>query len=428
MKRSFKAILALVMTFVFIVTVSGFSFAKAKKDNVVKLKIYVDYADEDTKTPYDYAVAALKKAMPNVELDLDVMARDDGQKLKTYAQTGNLPDIFVVSQEQINIFKKSGNILTLDQYAGDFKKKMIPSNMNELVTDDGHIYSFPFAGNEYITWYYNKDLFKKYNVKVPTNYNELMTAVKKFKANNIIPLSIFAKEKWPCVALYDTFATRFEPKGIMKLDSLQGKASDKGYLTAADRIVKLVDAGLVSKGCTNLNYDQAASLFYQGKAAMFINGEWEIAASEKALGSKVDWMYYPTGDAATNAKTKTIWSGGGGPGGFAVSPATPNKELAAKVAAFMALKYAECKYTTRGNPLVATKVTAPIIVQYPPMMKKLAATIPTMTSTTGFSWQMGTPMVKAALEDASQSLLAGSYTAQQFAKDVDKAIEQAKVK
>src|ERR1700730_3956599 len=39
--------------------------------NTVKLRIYAQYFDNDTKKPYDYAVAELKKAMPNVELVLE---------------------------------------------------------------------------------------------------------------------------------------------------------------------------------------------------------------------------------------------------------------------------------------------------------------------------------------------------------------------
>lgn len=56
--------------------------ASSATDGKVKLKIYAQYSDEDTKAPYDYAVAALKNEMPNVELELDVQAQDDGQKIK----------------------------------------------------------------------------------------------------------------------------------------------------------------------------------------------------------------------------------------------------------------------------------------------------------------------------------------------------------
>ncbi|WP_123041538.1 ABC transporter substrate-binding protein [Cohnella candidum] len=391
-------------------------------DEKVKLRIYAQYADEDTKLPYDYAVAELKKEMPNVELELDIQAQDDGQKLKTYAATGNLPDIYQAGLDIINTFKQSGNIQELDAYADQFgfKDAMQPSAMNTLVTDDGHIYAFPYAGNEMVLLYYNKELFEKYGVKVPTTFDEWKTAVETFKKNGIIPLSMFAKEKWPDVALYDVFASRLDPEGIKKLDKGEAKASDPAYRTAAEKLSELVKAGLLAKGATNMNYDQAAALFYEGKAAMFLNGQWEIEASTKALGDKAAWMPYPGIDAAGYESAKLIFSGGGGPGGYAVNPKSEHVELAAQVAAFMSRKYAEFKYTQRGTPIVATKVDKAIEKPYPPMMEELAKVIPNMKSTS-FAWGLSNPKFKAGIEDASQALLAGS-SVDQFVKEVDKSI------
>lgn len=390
----------------------------------VKLRIYAQYADDDTKLPYDYAVAELKKEMPNVELELDIQAQDDGQKLKTYAATGNLPDIFQAGLDIINTFKQSGNILELDQYAEStgFKAAVHPSAMNTLITDDGHIYAFPYAGNEMILLFYNKELFEQAGVQVPTNYDELKAVVAAFKEKGIIPMSVFAKEKWPTVALYDIFANHLDEGGVLKLDKGLAKASDPAYRTAAERLSEIIKLGLLPKGATSLNYDQAAALFYEGKAAMFLNGQWEIEASTEKLGDKVAWMYYPTADAANAEASKVVFSGGGGPGGYAVSPQTKDPELAAKVAAFISLKYAEFKYTQRGTPIVATKVDKPIEKPYPPMMEELNKAIPTM-KTTAFAWGLSNPRFKAAIEDASQALVAGS-SVDQFVKDVDKAIGQ----
>ncbi|QGQ99017.1 extracellular solute-binding protein [Paenibacillus psychroresistens] len=394
-------------------------------DKPVKLRIYAQYADEDTKTPYDYAVAELKKEMPNVELELEIQAQDDGQKLKTYAATGNLPDIFQAGLDQINTFKKSNNILMLDEYVDKFgfKDKMQPSAMNTLYTEDGHAYAFPYAGNELILLYYNKELFEKNNIKVPTTYDEMMTAVKGFKAANITPMALFAKEKWPDVALYDIFASRYSPAGILDLDKGKTQVTDPIYKSAAQNIIDLVKAGLLPKGATNLNYDQAAALFHEGKAAMFINGQWEIEAATKALGDKAAYMYYPAADAASYEKSKYAFSGSGGPGGYAVSANTKDKELAAKVASFISLKYAEYKYTQRANPIVATKVDIPVVKAFPAMMEQLSKDIPNITSTTAFAWGLSNPKFKAALEDGSQNLMTGAYSADNFVKDLANAIK-----
>jgi raffinose/stachyose/melibiose transport system substrate-binding protein len=396
------------------------------EDEEITLRIYAQYSDDDTKIPYDYAVEELAKAYPNVKLELDIQAQDDGQKLQTYAATGNLPDIFQVGAAQIETFKESGNIMVLDGAAQStgFIDRIQPSAKNIVYNEDGHIYAFPYAGNELVVWYYNKAIFDEYNVKVPETYDELLEAVEIFNSNDVIPMSIFAKEKWITMALYDVFATRFEALGVTKLDLGKGKASESAYVKAAETVKELVEAGMFPEGATNLNYDQAASLFYEGKAAMFLNGQWEIEASTDKLGENVDWMYYPVMPGYED--NKFAMSGGGAPGGYAVSPHSEHKELAAEVAAFISEKYCEAKYMKRSNPILAVKVPEGMTPEkpFPKMMAKLADEIPNMTSTTKFAWGLTNPQFKVAIEDQTQFLLTSDYTPAEFVEELDKVIER----
>lgn len=390
----------------------------------VTLRIYAQYSDDDTKVPYDYAVEELKKAYPNVSLELDIQAQDDGQKLQTYAATGNLPDIFQVGATQIETFKESGNIMILDDYAKStgFLDKAHPSAENIIYNADGHIYAFPYAGNELVIWYYNKAIFEEYGVKVPETYDELLEAINVFNDNDIIPMSIFAKEKWITTAMYDVMATRFAPEGITKLDAGMGKASEDAYVMAAEKLQELVEAGMFPQGATNLNYDQAASLFYEGKAAMFLNGQWEIEGSTEKLGDNADWMWYPVMPGYED--NKFALSGGGAPGGYAVNPNSEHKELAAEVAAFISEKYCEAKYMKRSNPILALEVDVEPEKPFPAMMEKLANEMGNITSTTKFTWGLSNPQFKVAIEDQSQFLLTPDYLPEQFIEELDKVIER----
>ncbi len=387
-----------------------------------KLRIYAQYSDDDTKLPYDYAVAELKKVMPNVELELDIQAQDDGQKLKTYAATGNMPDIFQVGVDQINTFVKSNNIMVLNDYAKEFgfTDKIMESTKNILYHPDGNIYAFPYAGHEMILLYVNKEIFEKNDVKIPETYDELLTAIDKFNAAGITPLAVFAKEKWPCVALFDLIATRNVPSGVKGLDQEGLKITEAGYIDAANRFQELISRGLVQKGATNMNYDQARSTFYAGNAAMFLNGQWEIEDSTKSLGDKVDWIPFPALSADKVESSKYNFSGSGNLGGYAVSPSSKDTKLAAQVAAFLSEKYAEYKYTQRANPIVATKVDKAIEKPYPPMMEKLSEFIPKIESTSAFSWGIGNSNLKVTLEDESQRMVAGGYSADEFIKAIEK--------
>lgn len=406
---------------------SGASSPAAEEDKPITLRVYANYSDEDTKTPWDYAVAAMKEDMPNVTLELDVLAEDDNAKLKTYAATGNMPDIFQSTLDVINTFKATNNILMLDDYAEKlgFKDRMLPSAMNTLIAPDGHIWVFPYSGNNMYLLFYNKEIFSANNIQVPTTTDELLAVTKILTDKDIVPLSLFAKEKSICVALFDLFATRLAPNGIRDLDEGKATGTEDAYRFAAQSIIDLAKAGFIAKGSTNMGYDQAASLFYQGKAAMFLNGDWEIAASTKNLGDKADWMYYPAKDAAGYESSKLYFSGGGAPNGYSVSATTKDKDMAAKVAAYLSLKYAECKYTTRGTPIVATKVDAPMVVPFPPMMEKLAEDIPNIKGFGSFSWNLSNPKFKTPFEDACQSLVIGGYTADEFIDELAKIVAAA---
>lgn len=394
----------------------------------VTLKIYAQYADEDTKIPYDYAVEALAEAYPHVTLELDVQAQDDGQKLQTYAATGNLPDIFQVGLQQIETFKKSGNIMVLNDVAKTtgFEDKVHEGAKSILYNEDGNIYAFPYAGNELVVWYYNKALFEEHNLEVPKTYDDLLNVIAVFKENDIIPMSLFAKEKWITAGLYDAIATRYDAGGIEKLDKHEAMASDEAYVAATNKLHELVNAGLLPEGATNLNYDQAAALFYEGKAAMFLNGQWEIEEATTKLGENADWMFYPAPDMDTYEASKTVWAGGGAPGGYAVNPESPNSELAAEVAAFISEKYCEAKYSLRSNPMLAVKVDVEAEKPFPIMMQKLADEIPKITSTTKFAWGLTNPQIKTAIEDNTQFLTIADYKPEEFTLELDEVIERTR--
>ena len=302
----------------------------------VVLKIYAQYSSDDEKQPFDYAKEQMKKIMPNVDLDLEVMAQDDNQKLKTYAATNNLPDIFVATTDIIESFKKSNNILNLTKYVQELgiEKQFLPSSLSLLKDDNGETWAIPDAGQFAGLIYYNKEVFAKNGVKVPTNYAEFLSAVKKFKANGVIPLALFAKEKWPGVQLYDMLASREDPKGITKLDKGQAKASDAAYKDAATKLLELVKAGLLPKGAFNLSSDDAIALLKQGKAAMYLSGAWSMSelGSSSSMGDNVGIMYCPVAGADSANSVQWNMSGGGYNSGLGVSPYSKNKDIAAKYA------------------------------------------------------------------------------------------------
>jgi raffinose/stachyose/melibiose transport system substrate-binding protein len=272
--------------------------------------------------------------------------------------------------------------------------------------------------------YYNKDLFAEHGVKVPENFEEMVSAVKAFAEKDVIPLAIFAKENWPGVQLYDMLVTREQNGGLLRIDSGDNKIDEDAYRKAAVKLKRLVDAGIMSRGSFNTSYDEALALFTEGQAAMFLNGMWCVKDLGERMSDSVDIMphYYPLADAGMEDASEWHMSGGSVKhDGLSAFGKSPNLELASRVTVFFAHKYAEGKTVKMGYPSLfidtpATELSLTAIHQ-----RALEEAV-NYKSTSGFPWHISNPETRTAVEDAVARMLAGSYDAEAFIKDLTKQI------
>jgi len=392
----------------------------ADKDGKVTLDIYAQYADDDTKVPYDYAVQELEKKYPNVKLNLIVQAQDDGATLKTLAATGQLPDIFQAGTEIINSLRETNQVMVLNDVAKStgFEDKLFENCKDLAYADDGNMYAFPYAGQEYVLWYYNKKIFNDCGVEIPKTYDDLKKCIEVFKEKGITPMSLFGQEGWITTSMYDVIATRYTVGGIKDLDEKKADINDEAYSKSVETLEGLVKDGLFKNDVTSTNYDQASQQFLNGEAAMFLNGQWYIEDATKALGDDVDWMFYPSYDEASYEAGKTVFAGGGSTSGYAVNPDGDNAELAAEVAEFLAEKYCEAKVMYRHNPLVSLQTEVKSEDELPAMMQKLSDTIPSITNTTRFTWGLSNSIFNDGIQTESQGLISGQYSGKEFLKNM----------
>ncbi len=389
------------------------------------LSVYGFYAGDNIKLA-DYAVKKIQEKYPNVKLTFENLPQDGGQTIKTRAATGDLPDLITVDSGTIAPLSNSKSIIPLESYIEKFnyKDKLMPAIIDTCLTSsDGHIYQFPTGGISPILWYYNKELFEKNNVKVPTNYEELMTAVKAFKAKGIIPMAIFGKEPWPLGAFFDSFALKDNPGGIYDLSTGKAKASEPAYSKAVEKMYNLIKAGLFQDGATNTDFDSASALFLEGKAAMFLNGNWYISDVQK-MGDKCDIMTsYPTADPGQESQNQYAMTGGGDTAGIAVSASTKDKDFAAEIASMYAYNREVAEYQ------MTQFITAPIKTEglelekeLDPISQKLLSVIPQQTYASKYIHTLPNTRFATTLTEEIQKLMVGESSAE-FIKNVDKNIE-----
>lgn len=276
--------------------------AEPAEDEEVTLSMYARYRDEETQVPLDYTEKALQEEYPNVEIDRVQQGPDPG------AGASNND--------------------------GRRQRVRLPVRRKRV---------FPYV--------HKRIAVRRMGTSIPETLDDLEEAVEIFRDNDIVPLSLFGGKIWNTVSAYDAFATRFDPRGILGLDQGETDITDDASLRAAETMRDLIQDGLLPRGVTALEYDEARSLFYEEEAAMFTNGHWEIADSTESLGDDVDWIPFPVHpDFEDN---RMAFAGGSSIGGFAVSGGTDHPDLADAVAALFAEKYAETRVRFRGNPIDA---------------------------------------------------------------------------
>jgi raffinose/stachyose/melibiose transport system substrate-binding protein len=396
----------------------------------VKLKMYAHYTSDDEKAQLDYAMAEMKKIMPNVEIEVDVMPQDSGAKLKTYFATGSLPDIFEVSTSDIATAVNSNSAVPLDDYIQklNITDQLTPTGLSLLKQQDGHTWGIIGSNTNFAVIYVNKALFEEAGAKIPENYEEFLQAGELLKAKDITPLGIWLKETWPPLQLFDMFSLTRSLKGITDLD-LNGtaKASDPAYLNAAAKIQEMVNKGLISKDAFSMDYNSAVADFESGKSAMLICGNWMAQEFGDKMGDNVSILLpYILADSseAQAVKDSGVMSGGGFTGGFAVAANSKYKEIAAEYAVQFALKNIEARIVKTGE--LNTMLKASFTPEKAPnaLTNQLSDAVSNVKSSTIMGWGFESSKIQTDLGSEVQKLFTGEYNPDEFGKNVDALLEK----
>ncbi|MDP4090787.1 MAG: extracellular solute-binding protein, partial [Bacillota bacterium] len=325
---------------------------------------------DPNKKNIDAVISDWNTANPNTQINVQAIENEAFKtKIKTAISANQAPDIFVswgagFSQP----FVQAGKLLELDSYLNDgTKDKLMPGTLNYL-TYNNKVYGLPYS-SDFAALYVNNDLFTSNNVKIPQTFEDLLAAVKAFRAKGITPIAVGEKDLWPGMFLYDALALR---SGGSKLcnDALAKKTnfSDPAFSDAVSLLTQLVDAGAFDPAAMGLTRDEAEVPFLSGKIPMYYMGEWfSDAVENSAVKGKVTALNFPV---VTGGKGNANEVLGGAIGGFMVSANTKNKDEAARAVKFIAQNISARLYA-EGAGIPTWKVTADTS-KLSPLFKQIA--------------------------------------------------------
>lgn len=256
----------------------------------------------------------LSERYSNLEIEDSSMAGSEFLFiLKTDFASGNDPDIFGLwPGSDFNLLVEQGKVADLtDLLEQDPKWYAQFKEANwDYVTVDGRIYGLPIE-MIYEGLFINRDLFDKYEVKVPTTFEELLKAVEVFKANDIIPIAYNQTAEGSYI--YQNIVMKLGGKADVENPFDEDGRIKPCFIEGMYYMKTLYDTGAFPEDWYHIDDKKRNDLFIDKRAAMIVQGSWLIG--DNALSSTdmtVDVIAFPDMPNGKADSTAIIYGCGNG--------------------------------------------------------------------------------------------------------------------
>jgi multiple sugar transport system substrate-binding protein len=238
------------------------------------------------------------------------------QKVLQQASSKTLPDVLMLDNPDIQQIAATGALAPLGDYG--IKTDGYAEGPVSAATYKGKLYGLQPAANT-IAIFYNKDVLSKAGVTPPTTWDELKSAAKKLTTGDQYGFAFNATADFEG-------AWQFLPP-MWTNGGDETKLKEPQVAEALALWKDLVDSGVSSKSVVTWGQGDVNDQFIAGKAAMMLNGPWNIPAIEKAKVNfgVVSFPVNKAGQTATGPLGGEAWT----------VPQTGNKAKMTKAAEFV---------------------------------------------------------------------------------------------
>lgn len=195
--------------------------------------------------------------------------------LKVKLDSGEAPDIFCADTDPLSIITNiNAEKYTVDLTNEAWVKRMDP-NVIPSVSQNGKVYCITFPGKKMYFYIYNKEIFEKLGLKVPTNYQEFKNVCQKIKDSGVTPIFEGTQNGWHQVLpLFET-GGMYQEKHQDLYNKLNNNEIDfdqvPELLTIIKQLKECADLGFYGQDYLSNSVENAKEAMAKGKAAMFIS-------------------------------------------------------------------------------------------------------------------------------------------------------------
>ncbi|OCL30864.1 sugar ABC transporter substrate-binding protein [Tessaracoccus lapidicaptus] len=248
------------------------SATAAGSSEEVVLEVWDYLGQGASHTAMESAVAAFEEANPGITVKRTSFAYGDLAKAIVQGGVGgSVPDVAIVDVVDTQNFASLGLLQDVTEQVGGLASDFYEGPWSSTQVG-GKTYGLPLNSNN-LALYYNKDMFDGAGLEAPTTWDELRSTAKALSSADTagIAMSGVKNEQGTFQFLPFLWQTGGD------LDSF-----DTDGATALQFLKDLVDDGSMSSSVANYSQEDARTQFVNGKAAMMINGPWELQNLKEA--------------------------------------------------------------------------------------------------------------------------------------------------
>jgi len=259
------------------------------------LVINSNTSDPAPRAAWAAAVAGFQSENPDIEVKFNVYDHESYKKSIRNWLTGASPDVvFWFAGNRMRGFvgrKLLTDISTL--FTTEVRAELYRPAI-DLVSVDGRQYGVPYSYYQ-VGLYFRRDLFERAGLNdAPRDWDELVVACRKLKADGVEPIAIGSKDLWPTAAWFDYLDLRINGHAF-HMDLMRGAVpyTDERVRALFRKWQELLDLGCFAKNHASLSWQESQALLYQGRGAMMLIGNYIVPNFPPEVRDRMDFAPFP---------------------------------------------------------------------------------------------------------------------------------------
>ncbi len=194
--------------------------------------------------------------------------------------------------ERLFKYARQGDLVPLDD-VWSANESHFPDVIKSQISLSNSVYGLPFS---YYQWgiYYKQSLFKRLNLKPPTNWSSFLDVVKKLKSHNITPIAIGAQQNWAAACWFEYINLRLNGYAFHN-DFIKGKISAQN--PKIENVLKywkhLIKLEAFSKDARNRSIRDSLPSIYTEKAGMTLEGSFIESYAPDHMKDNIGFFEFP---------------------------------------------------------------------------------------------------------------------------------------